>query len=69
MSWNEQEKMKLLKVNNMNDVKECIKACEGKHIQQIAYSSYHDALTQICFTCNKVVTNIKTFITDEEKIN
>ena len=61
--------MKLLKVNNMNDVKECIKACEGKHIQQIAYSSYHDALTQICFTCNKVVTNIKTFITDEEKIN
>ena len=32
-------------------VKDCIKSCEGKHIQQIAYSSYHDALTQICFDC------------------
>jgi len=40
-------------------VKKAIKQCEGKHIQQVAYSSYHDALTQICFGCDKVRTSIK----------
>ena len=40
-------------------VRSHIKKCEGKHKQQIAYSSYHDALTQICFGCNKVRTNMK----------
>ena len=40
-------------------VKDAIKSCEGKHIQQIAYSSYHDALTQICFTCKKIRTSLK----------
>ena len=39
-------------------IKRKIKECEGKHKQQVAYSSYHDALTQICFDCNKVRTNI-----------
>ncbi len=39
-------------------VKEHIKECEGKHIQQIAYSSYHDALTQICFGCLRIRSNI-----------
>lgn len=40
-------------------VKDHIKACEGNHIQQIAYSSYHDAFTQICFGCKKVRTSLK----------
>jgi len=40
------------------DVKKHIKECEGKHKQQVAYSSYHDALTQICFDCNVVRTNL-----------
>ena len=40
-------------------VKGCIKSCEGKHVQQVAYSSYHDALTQICFTCKKIRTSLK----------
>ena len=40
-------------------VKEAIKECEGKHIQQVAYSSYHDALTQICFGCDKVRTSLE----------
>jgi len=39
-------------------VKGAIKECEGKHIQQIAYSSYHDALTQICFGCKKIRTSL-----------
>jgi len=41
------------------DVKKIIKKCEGKHIQQISYSSYHDALTQICFGCRKIRTSLK----------
>lgn len=40
-------------------IKKAIKKCEGKHIQQIAYSSYHDAFTQICFGCDKVRTSMK----------
>jgi hypothetical protein len=32
--------------------------CEGKHKQQVAYSSYHDSLTQICFGCMKVRSNL-----------
>jgi len=39
-------------------VKEAIKSCEGKHIQQVCYSTYHDALTQICFNCRKIKTSI-----------
>jgi len=41
------------------EVKRFIKLCEGKHIQQIAYSSYHDALTQICFNCKVIRTSLK----------
>lgn len=40
-------------------VKGAIKECEGKHIQQISYSSYHDALTQVCFGCKKIRTSLK----------
>jgi len=41
------------------EVKKCIKKCEGKHVQQVAYSSYHDTLTQVCFGCDKVRTSLK----------
>lgn len=44
--------------DNQEAVKRQIKLCEGKHIQQIVYSSYHDALTQICFTCERVRTSL-----------
>ena len=44
--------------DNQEAVKSHIKSCEGKHIQQIAYSSYHDALTQICFICEKIRTSL-----------
>ena len=33
--------------------------CEGRHIQQAIYSTFHDALTQICFGCKRVRSNIK----------
>lgn len=29
-----------------------------EHIQQVAYSTYHKALTQICFTCNLIRTTM-----------
>ena len=40
-------------------VKSHIRSCEGEHLQQIAYSSYHDALTQICFNCKEIRTSLK----------
>jgi hypothetical protein len=38
-------------------VRKHIQACEGKHSQQVAYSSFHDALTQVCYGCKKVRSN------------
>jgi hypothetical protein len=40
-------------------VRQQIKKCEGKHSQQVAYSTFHDALTQICFGCRKVRSSLK----------
>jgi len=41
-------------------VKGSIRACQKKgHIQQVAFSTYHHALTQICFTCNELHTSLK----------
>jgi len=45
--------------NTQEEVREYIQRCEGKHMQQVAYSSFHDALTQICFGCKKIRSNIK----------
>ena len=36
-----------------------IKKCEGRHLQTVAFSTFHDALTQVCFGCRKVRSNIK----------
>jgi len=44
---------------SQSEVRKHIKHCEGKHIQQVVYSTYHDALTQICFGCRKVRSTIK----------
>lgn len=48
----------LIFCNNQEAVKRAIKSCEGNHIQQVAYSSYHDALTQVCFGCKKIRTSL-----------
>lgn len=42
-----------------NWLKAMIEMCEGKHIQQVVYSSYHNALTQICFGCREIRTSLK----------
>ena len=37
----------------------CIKTCEGrKHLQQVAFSTIHNCLTQVCFTCNVCRTSL-----------
>lgn len=47
------------------DVRKHIQDCEGKHKQQVAFSTFHDALTQICFGCKKIRTSIN--FQDREK--
>ena len=53
------DKFQIIFVNNEEYLRQCIKDCEGKHIQQVVYSTYHNALTQICFGCKKVRTSLK----------
>ncbi|OQA50488.1 MAG: hypothetical protein BWY47_00433 [Bacteroidetes bacterium ADurb.Bin302] len=43
----------------IEDVHQHIKNCEGKHSQQTAFSTFHDALTQVCFGCRKIRSTIK----------
>jgi len=44
---------------NQEEVRKHIQKCEGKHIQQAIYSTFHNALTQVCFGCKKIRSNIK----------
>jgi hypothetical protein len=40
-------------------IRNCIKTCEQKkHLQQVAFSTFHNCLTQICFTCNICNTSL-----------
>lgn len=50
----------------IEDVHKHIKDCEGRHTQQAIYSTFHDALTQICFGCKKIRSTI--YIPDEEDL-
>jgi hypothetical protein len=43
----------------LEEVRQHIKECEGKHTQQAIYSTFHDALTQVCFGCLKVRSTIR----------
>jgi hypothetical protein len=42
----------------VQDVEKHLKNCEGRHFQQAAYSTFHTSLTQVCFVCKKVRSNI-----------
>jgi len=35
-------------------VQKAINTCEGRHVQQAMFSTYMGALTQVCFTCQKI---------------
>jgi len=41
------------------DVRKHMQYCEGRHPQQAIYSTFHDALTQVCFGCLKVRSSLK----------
>ncbi len=45
-------------IPRQEDVRKNIQECEGKHTQQAIYSTFHDALTQVCFGCKKVRSTI-----------
>lgn len=53
-------KLELEFKKNIKEVEEEIKRCQRvNHIQQVAFSTYHHALTQVCFTCEIIRTSIK----------
>jgi len=40
-------------------IKNCIQICEKrKHLQQVAFSTFHNCLTQVCFNCNVCRTSL-----------
>lgn len=45
-------------IPHMEDVRTHIKQCESNHTQQAIYSTFHDALTQVCFGCKKIRSTI-----------
>ena len=42
-----------------DEIVEIIDRCEGNHTQQAIYSTFHSALTQVCFGCKKIRSTIK----------
>jgi hypothetical protein len=53
-------------IPKMEDVRKHIQDCEGRHSQQVAFSSFHDCLTQICFGCRKIRTSMKAALPTNE---
>ena len=50
--------MKIAHMNKFN-VEAWIQSCQEKeHVQQVAFSTYHHALTQVCFSCSKIRTSM-----------
>jgi len=47
-----------LEVMTTEQVQREIRVCEGAHMQQAVYSTFHDGLTQVCFGCNKIRTSV-----------
>ena len=41
------------------DVHKEVIECEGRHSHQVSFSTFHDALTQVCFGCRKIRSNFK----------
>ncbi len=52
-------KLEFENCKSQEEVRKHIQECEGKHTQQAIYSTFHDALTQICYGCLKIRSTIK----------
>jgi hypothetical protein len=51
--------------SDLESVRIQIQHCSDKgHVQQVAYSTYHDGLTQVCFSCGWVRTCIDVSLSD-----
>jgi hypothetical protein len=48
-------------VDTVEEVRKHIQQCEGHHTQQAIYSTFHDALTQVCFGCKTVRSTIRRY--------
>jgi len=46
-------------IPEQQEVRKHIQECEGHHTQQAIYSTFHDALTQVCFGCLKVRSTVQ----------
>lgn len=51
-------KLDLYSLADTQELEEVIGCCEGKHIQQVVYSTYHKGMTRVCFGCMQVDTTI-----------
>ena len=58
------DRFMVLRFHTKKQVEDNIEKCEGKHIQQVVFSTYHKALTQICFGCGVIRTSL-----NKEEIN
>ncbi len=52
------ETFELEHIATMEEVRKHIQECEGRHTQQAIYSTFHDALTQICYGCRVIRTTL-----------
>ena len=46
-------------IKSKEELIKIIEDCEGKHVQQAVFSTFHSGLTQVCFGCKKVRSTIK----------
>lgn len=46
-------------IPTVEEVRRHIQECEGRHTQQAIYSTFHDALTQVCFGCKTIRSTIQ----------
>lgn len=51
-------------LKTQEEVRRHIQECEGKHMQQAVYSTFHDGLTQVCFGCRKIRSTLLGSIRD-----
>jgi len=46
-------------LHTQEEVRKQVRECEGRHTQQVIYSTFHDCLTQVCFGCRKIRSNLR----------
>lgn len=52
---------------DMQELVKQIAECEGVHTQQAVFSTFHGALTQVCYGCLKVRSTIRRELNNQSK--